>query len=190
MNTENKAPEKKKFKNEGKQMRGAIRAKGKDSWQISFYTGKVINGKRERYFETVHAHRKSDAQLILNERLVNLEKNIALPKGRVILADTLKEFLDAYVETNCSQRTYEDYKSIIEHHLLPGLGHLKLRNLQAPTIQAYYSKACEELSPLTVHKHHRLLSQSLKYAVRHGLLGRNPCEDVDPHPEKKNYEKP
>ena len=82
-------------------MRGAIRAKGKDSRHISFYTGKVINGKRERYFETVHAHRKSDAQLILNERLVNLEKNIALPKGRVILADTLKEFLDAYVKTNC-----------------------------------------------------------------------------------------
>ena len=28
-------------------------------------------------------------------------------------------------------------------------------------------------------KHHRLLSQALKYAVRQGYLGRNPCELVD-----------
>ena len=44
----------------------------------------------------------------------------------------------------------------------------------------------EKLSARSVHYHHRLLKQSLKYAVRQGYLGRNPCELVDlPSPRKK-----
>jgi len=53
-------------------------------------------------------------------------------------------------------------------------------------IQAYYGKACEKVSARTVHHQHRVLSQSLKYAVRQGYLGRNPAELVDsPSPGKK-----
>jgi integrase len=53
-------------------------------------------------------------------------------------------------------------------------------------IQSYYGKACERLSARTVHHQHRVLSQSLKYAVRQGYLGRNPAELVDPpSPRKK-----
>ncbi len=40
-------------------------------------------------------------------------------------------------------------------------------------------KAGKGLSARTVQKHHRLLSQSLRYAVRQGILGRNVCELVD-----------
>jgi len=40
-------------------------------------------------------------------------------------------------------------------------------------------KALEKVSARTVAKHHRLLSQALKYAVRQGYLGRNPCDLVD-----------
>ena len=46
--------------------------------------------------------------------------------------------------------------------------------------EPYYGKACERLSARTVHHQHRVLSQSLKFAVRQGYLGRNPAEMVDP----------
>ncbi len=59
------------------------------------------------------------------------------------------------------------------------LGHLQLKHLHTQAIQEYYSKACEMLTPRSVHKHHRLLSQALKYAVRQGYLVTNPCEMVD-----------
>ncbi len=39
-------------------------------------------------------------------------------------------------------------------------------------------KTGKDLSARTVQKHHRLLSQSLRYAVRQGILGRNICELV------------
>jgi len=60
------------------------------------------------------------------------------------------------------------------------LGHVLLRQLTAQVIKAYYGKACDKLSTRTVHHQHRVLSQALKYGVKQGYLGRNPCELVDP----------
>jgi integrase len=166
-------------------MRGHIRQHSKKSWQIQVYTGTGSDGKPHRYFETVRG-RKGDAQKRLNELLVGLEKGIPVPAGRLTVAEHLNQWLDGYVKTNCSLRTFDGYKSIVEHHLIPALGHIKLKSLQAPAIQAYYGRACETLSARTVHHQHRVLSQSLKYAVRQGYLGRNPAEFVDPpSPQKK-----
>ena len=58
-------------------------------------------------------------------------------------------------------------------------------SLHPQVIQAYYGKAVEKLSARSVHKHHRVLSQSLKYAARQGYLGRNPCDMVDPPTAQK-----
>jgi integrase len=166
-------------------MKGSIRQHSKKSWQIQVYTGTGADGKPRRYFETVRG-RKGDAQKRLNELLVGLEKGIPVPAGRLTVAEHLNQWLDGYVKTNCSLRTFDGYKSIVEHHLIPALGHIKLKSLQTPAIQAYYGRACETLSARTVHHQHRVLSQSLKYAVRQGYLGRNPAEFVDPpSPQKK-----
>jgi len=159
-------------------MRGSIRSKGKNSWQLQIYTGTGPDGKRRRHFETIRG-RKSDAQKRLNELLVSLEKGIPVPSGRLTLAEHLLNWLEGYVKTNCSPRTFDGYRSIAELHLIPALGQYQLKHLHAQSIQAYYGKACENLSPRTVAKHHRLLSQALKYAVRQGYLGRNPCELAD-----------
>ncbi len=166
-------------------MRGSIREKTKGSWQIQVYTGIGPDGKYRRHFETIHG-RKSDAQKRLNELLVSLEKGIYTPPGRLTVAEHLQNWLCGYVKTNCSQRTLDGYQSIIETHLIPALGQVQLKHLHPQAIQSYYGKACEKLSPRTVHHHHRVLSQSLKYAVRQGYLGRNPAEMVDPpSPRKK-----
>jgi integrase len=140
--------------------------------------GTDLNGKRRRHFETIHG-RKGDAQKRLNELLVSIEKGISVPVGRLTLAGLLENWLAGYVKTNCSPRTLDGYQSIAEHHLIPALGHLQLKHLQPQAIQSYYGKTVEKLSPRTVAKHHRLLSQALKYAVRQGYIGLNPCERVD-----------
>ena len=133
----------------------------------------------ERPSETVRG-RKSDAQRRLNELLVSLERGIYAPPGRLTVAENLNNWLAGYVRVNCSIRTLDAVQSIAEHHLIPALGNTQLKQLYPQAIQAYYGKACEKLSARSVHYHHRILSQSLKYAVRQGYLGRNPCELVDP----------
>ena len=161
-------------------MKGYIREKGKGSWQIQIYAGTGPDGKYRRYFETVRSPRKGDAQRRLRELLVNFEKGAYTPPGRLTMEEHIRHWLEGYVKTNCSQRTLDGYQSIAETHLIPALGHVQLKHLQPQAIQGYYAKACETLSPRTVHHHHRVLSQSLKYAVRQGYLGRNPAELVDP----------
>ena len=166
-------------------MKGYIRSKGRGSWQVQIYAGVGPDGKYRRHFETIHG-RKSDAQKRLNELLVNLEKGIYAPSGRLTVAEHLHNWLEGYVKTNCSPRTLDGYQSIIEHHLIPALGQLQLKHLHPQAIQKYYGQACEKLSPRTVHHFHRVLSQSLKFAVRQGYLGRNPAEMIDPpSPRKK-----
>ncbi|MFC2034879.1 tyrosine-type recombinase/integrase [Chloroflexota bacterium] len=166
-------------------MRGSIRSKGKHSWQLQIYTGTGLDGKPRRHFETVRG-RKGDAQRRLTELLSSLDKGVYTPLGRLTLAEHLHQWLDGYVRTNCSQRTLDGYQSIIDRHLIPALGHVQLKQLHPQTIQAYYGKVCETLSSRTVHHQHRVLSQSLKYAVRQGYLGSNSAELVDPpSPRKK-----
>jgi len=166
-------------------MRGSIRKKSKGSWQIQIYTGTGPDGKPRRHFETVRG-RKGDAQRRLTELLSSLDKGIYTPPGRLTVAEHLHNWLEGYVKTNCSQRTLDGYQSIIETHLVLALGQFQLKHLHPQAIQSYYGKACERLSPRTVHHHHRVLSQSLKYAVRQGYLARNPAELVDaPSPRKK-----
>ncbi len=160
-------------------MRGSIREKSKGSWQLIVDTGKGPDGRRLRHFETVRG-KKADANRRLTELLANLDKGIYTPPGKLTVGEHLQNWLSGYVRTNCSPRTLDGYTAIIENHLTPNLGHLLLKQLQPQAIQAYYGKACEKLSARTVHHQHRILSQSLKHAVRQGLLGRNPAELVDP----------
>ncbi len=166
-------------------MRGSIREKSKGSWQIQIYTGTGPDGKPCRHFETVRG-RKGDAQRRLTELLSSLDKGVYTPPGRLTVAEHLHQWLEGYVQTNCSQRTLDGYQSIIETHLIPALGQVQLKHLHPQAIQSYYGKACESLSARTVHHQHRVLSQSLKFAVRQGYLGRNPAEMVDPPSPRKN----
>jgi len=159
-------------------MRGSIRQRSKGSWQIILDTGNGPDGSRRRVYETVKGGKK-DAQRRLHELIVGLEKGVYAPPGRLTLAEHLHNWLEGYVKTNCSQRTLDGYESIVKNHLILALGHVQLKHLQPQMIQAYYGKAVEKLSPRTVAKHHRLLSQALKYAVRQGYLGVNVCGLVD-----------
>jgi len=159
-------------------MKGNITPKGKDTWKIVISMGVDGGGKRLRHIETIHG-RKSAAQNRINELLVLKEKGIITPQVRLTLSGHLRQWLAGYVASSCSPRTIDSYESIAERHLIPALGHVQLRQLNHQAISAYYGRAKETLTPRTVAKHHRLLSQALKYAVRQGILGRNPCDLVD-----------
>ena len=166
-------------------MRGSIRQRGKSSWEIEVYTGPGPEGRPRRHFETVRGSKK-DAQRRLTELLASLDRGIYVPPGRLTVTEHLRRWLDGYARVHCSERTFEGYQSIVERHLVPALGHVLLKQLHPQQIAEYYGKARESLSAVTVHHHHRVLSESLKYAVRMGYLGRNPCEAVvPPSPRRK-----
>jgi integrase len=159
--------------------KGYLLKRGKSSWRLQVY----IDG--QRHTETVIGQ-KRDAQNRLNELLVEKDKGLLKPTGQLTVGQHFTRWLEGYAKTNCSQRTYEGYQSIIKNHLTPAFGSLTMKQLTPPVIQAYYGQGCEKLSKRTVHHQHRVLSESLKYAIRQGYLGRNPCDLVNPpRPVKK-----
>ena len=165
--------------------KGSIRQKGKSSWQITIYA-LGPDGKNKRYYETV-VGLKRDAQRRLNELLVSLDKGAVVPSGKLTVGQHLDNWFNGYIKTNTGIRTIESVQSIIRRHLSPALGKIVLNKLTSQAIQSYYGSACQKLSARTVNKQHRILSQSLKYAVRKGYLGRNPCDMVDPPRPVKKY---
>ncbi len=174
-------------------MKGSIRQRGKGSWEVCLDTGRdPATGKRLRHFESIQGTKK-DAQRRLHELLLSVEQGSFIKPKRITLGEWLGEWLNGYVKTNCSPRTLEGYHTIIRRHLIPNLGMIPLSQVQPQHIQQYYARALsepgpdgKELSARSVLHIHRVLFQALNYAVRQGLLIRNPAQLVDPPRAKKS----
>jgi len=112
----------------------------------SLHREKDANGKPVRYYETVHCHRKSDAQIKLSTLLVSKEKGIPMISSHVTVAEYIRSWLESYAKSKASH-TYEAYTNIGENHLIPALGHFQLKQLKPEIISRYYANTCQKLSP-------------------------------------------
>jgi integrase len=96
---------------------------------------------------------------------------------------TVKQYLEYWLENvhkpSVRLITYFKRQGIVKNHLVPTLGHIKLRNLKPEHIEVLYAKMLkEEYQPSTIELVHRVLSNALNHAVRRGLLARNVCAVV------------
>lgn len=156
-------------------------------------TGQVIRGKwvvvaelgrhgasRPRRTVTVHGS-EDDAHRALTGLLHELDTGRAIDPATLTVGDLLARWLDDYARApgRLSPTTVKRYESIIERHLVPALGHLRLQRLQPMQVQAYYTAALRTLAPATVRQHHAVLHKALSHAVRLRLRGDNPADAVE-----------
>jgi len=160
-----------------------IQQRGPDTWRI-----RVNLGDGQRHFLTFHGSR-GDAVRKRRELLTDLDKGTPPPVGGVTVGQVLDEWLDAYVKSNCSPRTLDSHKSIVERHLKPAFGRTLLKDLTSTQLSRYYDQVADKLSKRTALYHHRIMRQSLGWAKgRRGYISRNPAdkEYIDaPTPEKR-----
>ena len=133
--------------------------------------------KRYRTYPTLPQARKG-----LKEHLAERTSNSwVLPK-----ITTVEEWLDYWMEQvirpNRAETTAYGYQKIIDNHIIPELGRIRLQKLSALDIQRYYAKMMQEvgLGANTVRRHHDLLSSALRMAVKQDLLVRCPTDRVEP----------
>jgi integrase len=169
-------------------VRGHIRKRYKDTWNIILDVGYQFDpetGKQrqvQKWF-TVQGT-KRDAEKKLAELLHDLHRSQYVEPSRMTLAEWLSEWLDTTINPpNKRLRTYETYKSVIERHLKPALGHLRLQQLRPTDLKRYYNEA--SLSPTTVEQHHTLLHSALKAAQLQGLVQRNVASLVIGKPHRR-----
>jgi integrase len=148
-------------------MRGHIRKRYKDSWNIIIDVGyqfdpETCKQKRTQKWFTVQGT-KRDAERKLAELLHNLHRSEYVEPSKLTVGEWLQEWLDTAIKPpNKRLRTYETYKSVIERHLRPALGHMRLQQLQPTDLKRYYNGST--LSPTTLEQHHTVLHSALKAA--------------------------
>ena len=100
---------------------------------------------------------------------------------------TVSEWLEIWQETYLSgvkQYTRASYEGIIKNHLIPGLGAVRLDQLDAHTIQQFINGL--DLSPKTVKNVHGVLHAALRQAVLLRYVSHNAADNTSlPRIERK-----
>ena len=154
-------------------MRGHIRSKGYQSWQLQVYVGTGPDGKPRRHFETVHG-RKGDAQRRLTELLSSLDAGTYVSPQKLTVADFLATWLADVAKHNLSPRGFERYAGIIRRHIIPDIGAIPLTQLRLDHLQKHYTTLLDKgLNPKTVRYHHAVIHRALQTAVKRGVVRHN-----------------
>ena len=162
-------------------MRGHITKRAKDSYTIVINLGThPQTGKRRQQWVTVKGTKK-DAERRLSELLNQLDSGTFVKPGKITVGEYLQQWLADYAELNCSPKTIESYRQLINSHLIPELGNIKLVELEARHLQPMYTKKKDSgLSARTIRYLYNLMSQVLDYAMKQGILSRNVAQNTEP----------
>jgi integrase len=126
----------------------------------------------------------------LREKLAEIELGLDVAPNKMTVGQLLTYWLRYVIADDVSPSTLGRYTVIVEQHLVPGLGHLKLQDLEEKHLRVLYKKwrspgARQDggkgaLAPRTIRGHHWLLHDALDYAVAKKYIGKNPARDVSP----------
>ncbi|AZR74809.1 hypothetical protein BBF96_03235 [Anoxybacter fermentans] len=165
-----------------------VEKRGKNSYRIIISLGKdPVTGKYRYYRETIKAKNKREAE----KKAIEIEARIL--KGDYIKPDniTVEEYLNQWLENssfNLKETTLNNYKIIINAHIIPELGKISLQKLQPIHIQNYILKKLKSgrrdgkggLSNRSVRYHYTILREALDAAVKLQLIDKNPAVAIEP----------
>ncbi|MBS1819612.1 MAG: site-specific integrase [Acidobacteria bacterium] len=171
-------------------MRGTVIRRYKGSYSIVLDLGYAVDaatGKRKRQQKWITFRgTKKQAEQHCNDLVGKANRKEFVEPSKM----TVGEWLDHWLDVACKPprrrpRTYETYRSTVDQHLKPGLGHLRLQELQAMHIERYHAERTH-LSAGTRQLHQAVLTTALKSAVKARLLYRSVAADVEgkPHPHR------
>jgi len=101
--------------------------------------------------------------------------------GHLRVGEYLERWLKDSVKGTVRPSTYEVHRHMVEPHIVPALGGLKLKDLNPAHVRSFYREKLDSgLSSATVCKMHSVLRKALKQALMDGLIPRNPTDTVRP----------
>jgi integrase len=163
---------------------GHIRERSPSSFELRYSLGtNPATGKRRIATATVRGTRK-DAEKELRRLLRTLDTGEHVDPTRMTTSRWLATWL-ATVREEIAPRSYDRYASIVEQHLVPGLGKLPISKLAPSHIQEFYNHLAlggrrdgrsGPLAPRSRRQIHRVLTTALSRAVEQQLIARNPCD--------------
>jgi integrase len=153
-------------------------------WQAIVEKGRDEQGKRKQIFR--NARTKREARQVLNQLLRDLDAGTYVEPCDLTLTEFLRSWHAEHARHYTCARAHESNGYMIEAHLVPALGGLKLGKLRPMHLQTYYSERLDSgAASSSVRKEHNIAHAALKHAVRMQLLATNPADVVVPPRAKR-----
>lgn len=157
-------------------MRGHIRRRG-NTWQVMVSAGSdPLTGRRITITRT--ARTEKEAERLLTELLRLQDTGSVADPGRLTLAEYVLGQWLPHQESRVRARTLARYRQLLEVHVVPTLGSIKLAKLRPAHIQSLLDGLA--VGPRTKVHVYRALSESLRHALKLHLLSSNPAEGASP----------
>ena len=123
----------------------------------------------------------------LQTSLTALKQGIYIKDNKITLSQFIDRFMEDIGAHTLRPKTIDSYWFLINKHIKPEIGDLRLTQLRPDHLQSLYSKKLDEdLSKRTVQYIHAIIRRILNQAVKWDLIIRNPTDAVTPPvPAKK-----
>ena len=176
---------------------GSIRKKPSGRWE-----GRYTQGIDPVTGRAIQKSVSAKTQAECKEKLAKaIRENRGVPlnhTGDYTAAEWCRLWFETYSKPNIRYNTAKGYEGIIEHHIIPAIGAIKLKQLSSIHIQRMYNDLKENgrmprgskqndkpLSNTFVRRVHAVLQAALKQAVKERLIPYNPCENCRIPPKDK-----
>jgi len=142
------------------------------------YTAFTVEGPKRRY---VSGKTREEVRHKLTKAMADRDGGLIFDAGNLRVGEYLERWLKDSVKGTVRPSTYEVHQHMVEPHIVPALGRLKLKDLSSTHVRGFYREKLDAgLSSATVCKMHSVLRKALKQAVMDDLIPRNPTDTVKP----------
>lgn len=167
---------------------GSVYRRRDNRWAATIHLG-YENGKRKR--RTFYSTTRQGAVKKLAAAQRAVDGGLPLPSDTATVSTFLRHWLNESARPSVRPRTFQSYQMIVEHHLIPALGHARLARLAPDALETYMNGKLEYgLKPLTIRNHLAVLGRALNQALRWGLVQRNVASLVTPPRDRKQEVQP
>lgn len=147
-----------------------LRPKGPGKWQLVLYAGKDRTGRQRQLTRTIYAPNERAARKAAERVAVEMRAEM---QGRTVAADTFGAYAAQWLKdkaaSGASPTTMRGYQAIVDR-MTAKWGAVRLDQLTAPMVRAYYTQLAGGVSQATVDHHHAVLRAILRQAVKDDIL--------------------
>ena len=143
-------------------------------WEARYTTG-YDPGTGRQIQRSVTGKTQKEASQKLKKATAAIDAGTYTAPSRMTVGAWLDTWTTEYLG-GVKPSTVAAYKSTVKNHLKPGLGAIRLDELNAHTIQSLYNRLGDTRSPKTVKNVHGILHKALQQAVINRYIPFNPAE--------------
>src|SRR5829696_9067127 len=156
---------------------GTITRRKDGRWEARYYIHTVDGAKRKVLYGKTRAEARDKLAKALSDRI----DGIVYDDENMTVGEYLEVWLKGSVYGSVRTSTYDRDAYLVNNHIKPVLGRLKLKTLNSTHVQTFYRNRLDEgLSASTVHKMHDILRRGLAQATQWHLVPRNVVEAAKP----------